>query len=325
MLDFYDRMYGERGRALARVWKWLSRPGFRDEAGPIVALHDGRIVAHLALVPTRVSFDGQLQGVIRGCDLAVLPEMRGKGLAILLLRKRMEISTLHIGWPNEKAVGIYWKTHWNESRDSYLHFFLLRPFDHPRFIGSVSPALRGTLNAASRQLLGLPYHRYASSVKGLSPVSPTPASLAGLVTNTAVPSGVLQSVHDEEYLRWRLIESPEAPRYKIFNVGDFAMAVKLCEKRGHKYIDLLCVPSGCSVRDIRLLVSTLAIWGMREGYSYLRYYTNSRSVTRYLRWSLWGVVKRTNFVFYSSDRSLVERVQKSQWHLELIEGDFEEF
>ncbi|MCX5800092.1 MAG: GNAT family N-acetyltransferase [Candidatus Eisenbacteria bacterium] len=318
-------MYGERGRALARVWKWLSRPGFRDWAGPIVALQNGRIVAHLALVPFRLSFDGQLRVVIRGGDLAVLPEMRGQGLAIRLLRKRMEIPTLHVGWPNKKAIGIYWKTQWSESRDSYLHFYLLRPFDHPRFIGSISPALRGMLNAPSKQFLRLLYRPYASSVKGLSPVNPTLASVARLVTNSPVPNGLLQSVHDEEYLRWRLIESPEASRYKIFNVGDLAMAVKLCEKRGHKYIDLLCVPSGCSGRDTRLLISTLAIWGMKEGYSYLRYYTNSRSVTEYLRRSLWGIVKRSDFVFHSPDRSLAEKLRKSQWHLELIEGDFEEF
>lgn len=325
LLDFYRVMYGPRGLSLARVWNWLSRPGFRDPTGPIVLLQENRIVAHLGFVPFRASLDGQPYFVTRGMDLAVLPELRGHGLASLLLKKWMEIPDVQIGWPNEQAIGAYRKLKWSESTDSYLHFYLLRPFDHPKFIGSMPPAPRAVLNALTKQLLSLIYRPHASSIGRLSSLEPNPDSLARFLSPSSVERGLLQPVREMDYLKWRLTESPERPRYKIFEVGDLAMAVKLCEKRGHKYIDLLCVSSGCNERETRLLISTLATWGMREGYSYVRYFTKSRRLTDYLRRSLRGIVKRTYFIFHSPDNVLTEKLKHSAWHLELIDGDFEEF
>jgi len=325
LLDFYRVMYGERAQSLARVWKWLSRPGFGDRAGPMVFLHEGRVVAHLGLVPFRATLDGESYVLTRSTDFAVLPELQRHGLGVLLLKEWMKVPDAQIGWPNERAIGTCRKLSWSESAESFLHFYLLRPFDHPRFAGSVPPPARRVLNGLTAPALTLLYRPHAARVDSLTPMAPTAESVTGLETGSPARSGLLEPVHDKDYLRWRLVESPEAPGYRVFNVGDLTMAVKLCQKRGHSYIDLLSVSAGCTESGVRRLVSTLALWGMREGYSYVRFYTRSRALSDYLRRHLRGRVKSTNFILHSPDGALTERLMRSAWRLELIDGDFEEF
>ena len=121
LLDFYRMMYGERAESLARVWKWLSRPGFWERTGPMIFLHEGRIVAHLGLVPFRANLDGKSYVLTRSTDFAVLPELQRHGLGVLLLKKWMEMPDVQIGWQNERAIGTCRKINWSESTDSYLH------------------------------------------------------------------------------------------------------------------------------------------------------------------------------------------------------------
>jgi GNAT superfamily N-acetyltransferase len=325
LLDFYRAMYGERARSLERVWRWLSRPGFWDHTGPMVFLLEGRVVAHLGLVPFRATLDGESYVVTRSTDFAVRPELQRHGLGVLLLNEWMNLPDVQIGWPNDKAVGTCRKVNWGESADSYLHFYLLRPFDHPRLAGSLPPAVRRALNGLASPPLSMLYRRHAAPAGALSPEAPTEDSVSVLATSTPSGSGLLRPVHDRDYLRWRLVESPESPRYKVFRVGDLAAAVKLCEKRGHAYIDLLCVSAGCAERDVRRLISSLAVWGMGEGYSYVRFYTKNRGLSGFLRRHLRGIVKGTHFIFHSPDSALTEKLRHSAWHLELIDGDFEEF
>ena len=325
LLDFYRVMYGERAQSVARVWNWLSRPGFWDRPGPMVFLHEGRVVAHLGLVPFRATLDGKPLVLTRSTDFAVLPELQRHGLGVLLLKEWMKVPDAQIGWPNERAIGACRKLSWSESDDSFLHFYLLRPFDHPRFAGWVPSPARRVLNGLAAPALALLYRPHAARADSLTPSAPTAESVAALETGSPVRSGLLEPVHDKDYLSWRLVESPEAPRYRVFNVGGLTMAVKLCEKRGHSYIDLLCVSPGCKDSDVRRLVSTLALWGMREAYSYVRFYTRSRTLSDYLRRHLRGIVRSTHFILHSPDGALAERLMRSAWHLELIDGDFEEF
>ncbi len=325
LLKFYEAMYPGRAEALARVWRWLSRPGFWDKTGPLVVLCEGRLVGHLGLVPFRAVVGGNPCVVTRSTDFAVLPEVQRHGLGILLLRKWMEMPDVQIGFPNERAIGTCRKLKWLESTDSYLHFYLLRPLDHPRSARSVPPVLRGVLNTLSGPFLSLLYRPHASGIRGLVPAEPSPDSIGGLETGSLTESPLVQPVHDRAYLTWRFVDSPERPKYRIFNVQDLTMAVRLCDRRDYRYIDLLCVSPWAKGRDVRTLLSTLAVWGLREGYSFIRYYTKDKSLSAYLRRSLRGIVRRTHFIFHSPDKSMAGKLTSSTWHLELADGDFEEF
>jgi GNAT superfamily N-acetyltransferase len=323
LLDFYGAMYPNRKHYLPTIWKWQARSSFLEKNSPLVLLHNDRIIGHLGLIPLCVSLEGKRYGATLGKDLAVLPEFQGHGLANLLLKKWMELPDVQMGYPNERAIGLYRKLGWKESSDSYLHFFLLKPFDNNRFVNSVPSFLRKITNTISFPFWTVLYHRRAFPIKEFRLREVNLDSVRGLVSSSYEQHSIVEPVHDLDYFSWRLVNSPETEKYRIFNVNDTAMAVKLVDKLHYKYVDLLCVSSESKHADMQAMISTLAIWGLRQGYSYVRYYTRNRELSDHLRRSLLSIVKRPYFIFRATDTTLTEELERSSWHLELIEGDFD--
>jgi hypothetical protein len=140
--------------------------------------------------------------------------------------------------------------------------------------------------------------------------------------------GTVEPVRDSEYLSWRLLDSPDEKKYRIVTMDgadNVSVIVKLCDNRPHPYIDILWLSNPLKQAEARNLIATLAIWGLRRGYSYIRHYVSSKELSSFLSRSLKAVVRHPRLMFYSKNPELFQKLKDANWHWDLIDSDFEEF
>ncbi len=324
LLDFYNIMYP--GRRNSFIWKWLNRSSFYDNKIPLVILYGGRVIAHAGMIPFNVYLDGKYYTASWFMDFAVLPRFQRCGLGAILTEKWMEFSDLYVTFCNEKSMGLFKKYGWVESFDTYLHRYLLMPFDRPRFIKSMPLFIRKILNTASLPFLGITYHKYASPINNICFYDLNSNSLARFNASLNMQDKTVVPIRDSDYISWRLLNSPDKDRYRVFSmkdVNDASIIIKMCSKNHFKYIDLLWVSAPHKYDVILRMISTLALWGINENYFCINAYTSDKELSNYLKESLKPIVTHPRFAFYTREAVLLEKLKHSNWHWELIDNDFE--
>ena len=329
LIDFYRSVYPKRMNSLPRIWKWLNRSSYFDNQIPLVILHKNRIVAHAGLIPFKFLLDGEYHSACWFIDFVVPQEFQRRGLGYFIQGKRMEFSDVSLGFPTEISCKLYSKIGFCESFKTNLLFYLLLPFNHPRFADSIPGVCRKLLNVSSRSFLSFNYHRYASPVDNLRFDDLNLNLLNKAISFYKIEqSATVEPVRDSEYISWRLLDSPDRRKYRIVRmdgVDDVSIIVKLCDNRPHLYIDILWLSNPTQHAEVRNLIATLAIWGLRQGYSYIRHYVSSKEHSSFLSRSLKAIVRHPRLMFYSKNPELFQKLKDSNWHWDLMDSDFEEF
>jgi len=325
LLDFFDAMFPKRAKTLGQLWKWMNRTSFYENRAPLVALHEDRIVGYFGMMPFSIVLNGERYVATWSVDYSVLPEFQRHGLGVVLLKKWMELPDVQLGFANKRAIGACRKAGLGECYASRLHYFLLKPLDHPRFARSIPEVPRAILNALSRPFLSINYRRYASSLDGLHQAHLRKESLDKFLTQSILPSGTVEPVRDSDFLSWRLLDSPGREKYRVLSQDNLAAVIKLCDEQSPAYIDLLLLNEDSDYPQIRRIISNLAVWSMREGYSYVRYLTTKSALSDHLSRSLFSLVRRPPFVFYAQNPAIMQKLRDASWHWQLIDSDFEVF
>lgn len=326
LIEFYDKAYP--GRRYGNIWYWINRPSFYNNRTPIVMLRDGRIIAHAGAAPLYVHIDGTRYTASWFIDFIVLPEFQKKGFGAFIASKWMEIPDIavEIGH-NEGSGAVFKKLGWTEVTDTYLAHYFLRPFDHYKVVDMVPVFLRNALNALSRPFLKAIYGRYASPLGALEMKDMASGIPGELIDSSSASPAAVMPVRDHDYTKWRLGESPDKDMYRFFCVRGCGIrcAIKLCKDSDRKHIELLWISDPSRYPQIRNTISSLAVWGMQNGYSYIRHYTSDKKLSDYLRRSLKSLVNNPGFMYYAKNKELSERLRNCSWHWQLIDNDFEVF
>ncbi len=324
LLDFYKTQYPER--AISYIWRWLNRCSFYDNKIPLILLYNDRVIAHAGMIPFNVFLDKRYYRASWFIDFAVLPEFQRQGLGAILTKRWMEFSDLYITFCNEKSMGLFKKYGWVESFDTYLHRYLLNPFEHLIITRSISPFLCKGLNRISRLFYKIIYQKYASSADSLHFDILNPDSADKFMASLDMPDNTVMPVRDTDYISWRLLNSPDIGKYRVVSVegiNDTSIIIKFWNDRYGKYIDILWACGSFNYFAIRRIIADLAMWGISKGYSYIRYYTSSKELSSFLSKSLKPAVEHPRFAFYTKDTSLLKKLEHANWHWELIDSDFE--
>jgi len=88
-------------------------------------------------------------------------------------------------------------------------------------------------------------------------------------------------------------------------------------------IDILWVTDLNNMEEIRNMVSTLAVYGRKHRFSYIRFFTANRKLSEYLKISAMSIVTHPRFVFHVNNSELDMKLQGLPWEIELIDCDFE--
>jgi len=105
-------------------------------------------------------------------------------------------------------------------------------------------------------------------------------------------------------------------------MSEISAVVKLDDSYGN-YIDILSISDLSRHSQVRNMISNLSIWGSKNGYSYIRFFTSNGELSNYLKRSLNPFIKNPRFAFFSNNDELLQKLKRSQWNWEMIDSDLE--
>lgn len=323
---FYESIYPQRAEFLIESWDWLNRSSYLDNKTPLVVLYRGRVIAHAGLIPFEIIIEGSSFTAAWFIDLAVVSEFRRHGLAKILVKKRTSFSEMQITFPNENSFVIFQRAGWQVYSESFMHYVLISPFNHTKFKKWMPSFVRTILNSVLINCMSRIYKKYCTDPAQIS-LSPLTDTLLELHVSRYKKSEenkgkFIFTDRNKDYVRWRIQNSPNRSKYFIYSGKEFSALVLLNNNIDHS-IDVLWVSDICNIPEILSMLSSLALYGKGEGFSYIRFFTTRSKISSSIAKKIKPLVKQRKFVYSSKNKSLIEECQNLSWDLELIDSDFE--
>lgn len=329
LIDYFKKAFPQRANFLESNWKWLNRSNFYDNKIPLVLIYKNQVIGYAGMISFNLSIGGNVQKASWFIDFKLLPEFQRKGLGGILTKEWMSFSDCFVGSSaNEKSVGILTKNRWIESHNTFMHLNFIRPFNYPKFIGMLPSFLRSILNLIMYPFFFLFYSRNSYPDGSYQLVKFNEKSFYDFfslydnskrtIRNTVSP------IRDINYFKWRLSDSPNKDKYFIYKTDKFSAVVSL-QNNYQKYIDILLVSDLNNKVEINKMISTLGMYGIKNGFSYMRFYTSKKELSAQIKSKTKSIVRHPRFVFFSQDKGLLEELKNNDWEFELIDSDFEHF
>ncbi len=318
--EFYRESFP--GRSLAQRWPWLYRTAFPGSPFPLLMRDGERTVAHAGGIPFALGLGGHEYRAAWFVDFVVSPDLQGRGLGSRLTRAWMDASEIGVTFCNDRSMAVFRRFEWIESFDTRLHTLWLRPFDHRR-----AAVLPTWARSAGNRLAAPVWHGllrpYASGEPRLEPLSAGDGRALVETGRAALGDDAAVPVRDPAYWSWRVEESPERDRYRLYREGDVTLLIKLRDE-GRRSVDVLWMSEwgAGATETIRGMLASLARWALRQQYSSVRYYPPARALSDHLS-SLRPVVSRPRFAYWAADAMVLQRLRSVSWHWQLLDSDFE--
>ena len=326
LIDFYKKAYPDRMNSLESNWKWLNRSNFYENKIPLVIVYQNQVIAHSGMIPFNISMCGDLQTASWYIDFKILPEFQRHGLGSNITMAWMDFSDCCVTFCNDKSIGVFKKFGWIESFDTYLHLNFMLPFNHPGFVRRLPSFLRKILNYITYPIFFLIYsrHSYSNHSYQLEKLnSKSFNAFFNCYTKTKRNSeNTVSPIRDMDYANWRVLNSPNKDKYYIYNSEKFSALVSLHNNHG-EYIDILWVSDINDKIEIKKMISTLGIYGIKNEFSYIRFYTSNKELSDYIKNKTKSKVLHPRFAYFSKCESILERLKIADWDWELIDSDFE--
>ncbi|MBN1181913.1 MAG: GNAT family N-acetyltransferase [Bacteroidales bacterium] len=324
--SFYSSAYPVRAAFMESNWSWINRAYYHGNRIPLVLISDEKVIAHAGLIPVTMQIGGKDHSAGWFIDLAVLPEYQRSGYGSILVRKRMELSEIQMTFPNKRSRGIFKKLGWHFYSDSNMHYIFLRPFNYPALKKWLPSKLRFILNQIYFSLMRSFYLRNSLAEEDINLDLISPISLKEFLSaynnEPKASNEEVVIVRDEDYMQWRVLNSPNRSQYYIYSNGDFHALVYFNNRIGDS-IDVLLMSDDSNNEQIKTMLCSLAIKGESEGYAFIRLLTTHESLTTYVRRNARSFVRQRDFVFNSKNQSLLNIMKNLSWRLALIDSDFE--
>lgn len=329
LMDFYKKVFPKRINYLESNWKWLNRSGFCENKIPLVLIYKNQVIAHAGMIPCNISFSGDLRTASGFIDFMVLPDFQRHGLGTILIREWMNCCDCYIGIGfNDKSIGVFKQCGWIESFDTYMHLNFIRPFNHPRFVRRLSAFLRNILNGITYPFFFLIYKKNSYSKKHYRLEKLNETSFRSFINlynkSKQNINNTISPIRDNDYAKWRIFNSPNIDKYSIYKTETFNAIVSPHNDYG-EYIDILWVSDIHDKIEIKKMISTLGICGLKNGFSYIRFYTSDKELSNYLKKSTKSIVRHPRVAYFSQNSNILEELKTLIWELELIDTDFEKF
>ena len=133
---------------------------------------------------------------------------------------------------------------------------------------------------------------------------------------------MVSPVRDMDYAKWRILNSPNRDKYYIYKTEKINALILLNDNHG-EYIDILWISDSSDKVEIIKMISTLGAYGIRNRFSYIRYYTSKKELSDYLKSKTKSIVSHPRFAYFSKSESIFEKLKTANWDFELIDSDFE--
>ena len=326
LIEFYSQAFEDRMKYLPKNWQWLNRCIFFENKTPLVIEKEDKVIAHAGLIPIHIWLEGEQKTAAWFIDFKILEQFQRQGLGSILTRKWINLADCCITFCNEKSIGVFKKTGWQESFNTFQHINFMRMFDHPAFIRKLPAFVRKVMNIIVIPLLFLIYKINSCNKKNYKIEKLTDENFAEFYelykkSNTETPF-FITPIRDEKYAQWRILQSPNRNRYFVYFTKKIS-AILLIHDNHSTYIDILWVSDNRNKREIKKMIATLGIYGLKHSIAYIRFYTSHKEVSNYLKRRMLSKIRHIRFAFFSKNSEIFKKMKRNNFDFELIDSDFE--
>lgn len=324
--NYYRNTFPHRKNSLPQIWKWLNNSGFYKNEIPFILKYNDEIIGHTGLRPVTVQINEKNYLSGWPIDLRVDPRFRNQGLGQQLTNKLVDYADIHLAFPNDNSYPLFIKLGWKDGGKTLTHFFPIKPLDHPRFIKKVPAPFRYIINSLAKPYFNFKYSRIGNFKFQIEKI--TPAALnefeiqRKLNDDIFKVKGYILPLKDKEYMKWRILDSPNFNKYKMFSVKGVYAIILLNDNRG-KYVDILAISTFQKLNQVIDLIASICSYAAKNNYSYVRICSSYEKLSDLLQTKIGCRRKEYRFCFFTKDKDLYSKVQKYRWFWELIDSDFE--
>jgi len=325
--NFYKEIHPNKDISKVSDWKtnFLSNEGIE----PLVILYNDNVIAHAGIIPLKVMIEGNIYIASWYIDLSILPQFQRMGLGTMITKEWMKLTDIHITHCNEKSMGIFKKLGWLQSPESYYHIYLINPFQiRKKLIDIIPEKIKLLLNKFTKPILIYFYRKYVIYNNNLYFENLNKTTLKKFLDKLIIPNCGIIPIRDKEYAYWRFLDSPECKKYKLVSYkgkNNFFVIIKLYGKNNEQYLDILWISNPFNKKLIRSMISSIALWALKNSIIYIRQYTSDIHLSNYLKKSLKPIVRHPIFAYNSIDKRLIKKLTKKNWNWELLDSDLENF
>ena len=323
--DFFLNIYSYRSYKLENFWKWLYRVHFLSKKNPIVFIKNQKIVGHMGLIPFWLNVKGKKVTAAWYADLYVLPEFRGQGIATKITEELMKLTDVYLSFGNKQSLAIFKKYGWQKTYDTYLHYFFLKPMDHPKFI-KFSKYLKWIyflINYISKYFFSRFYALKINKENILNVHSLNQDNIK-IFINSENTNSLIKTIIDEKYMQWRFLESPDLKNYKIFSDNNMSALVReRKDKEFSWHLDILLMNNLKSNKNTISLLASIILWAKKYNYSYVRLYVSDKKLSRKINHNLLSIVRHPRFAYFSKNKKIMEILKTENFLWQLADSDFE--
>ena len=314
---FFSRTHPRLAPRLIPHWHWWFRVGFHPEIEPVAALARGRIVGHAGTLPFAFRCGESTAVAAWYVVFAVLPECRNQGLGKRLTQEWMRVVPNPITECNENSIAIFKKYGWEET------------FASRRFARVIDPAqLAGRLPAALRVAVPLAGPFYRAWLRWRLRTAPrlqpetvsTPGVLAGLFQSE--PDAPLEIVRDDAWIRWRVLESPLLPGYRMFRFESAAALVRGLVSDGVRRLHIMYINRPRQEAERSMLLRGIVRWACEGRADLIWAVARSAGLAGALRENLPNEVG-VRIAAYNSDREAMARFLDPGFQIQAIDSDID--
>jgi GNAT superfamily N-acetyltransferase len=324
LIDFYRIAFSDRLIYLSSYWRWLYRFEYFDRQIPLVVECEDRVIAHAGMIPFDILLNKKRKTAAWFVDFKVLDQYQRKGLGDLMAKKWVSLPDCCFTFCNEKSIGVFKKNGWQESFKAYRLISFVFIFNHPGFDKFLSRKVRNILNSILQPILFLIFRAQTSPKDQykIEKLTEENLHLFSQMLNRKSQSQQIIAVRDDNYISWRIKQSPNLQYYHMYHADNF-MAVLLIHNNHGKYIDVLWVSDPNDNKNILRLMVRLGLFGLKKDVAYIRILTFNTDIAKSIKRSMFSRIQRPRLAFYSKDESTYTEMKNTQFNFELIDSDFE--
>ncbi|MCB0704359.1 MAG: hypothetical protein KDC34_03580 [Saprospiraceae bacterium] len=329
LLDaLYDEVFLHRSPFLKKHWRWYYRSAFFDQQIPLVLRGKDRAIGASGMIPVKVKMGSEIKTASWYIDFAVTEDFQRKGLGTILTKKWMSFADMQITFCNERSIGVFLKLGWTESFQTYLHVNILKPFSIPQLASKLPGMVSGFMDLIALPFVKFTYRRFAApgsdwDVQALNEQNLTKFVKAYQAGKTEAEN-TCEVLRDADFINWRLLQSPDRASYRIFHIPGI-QAVFAEKSNNGKYLDILWISDLSDPKLVKRLIASLSLYGLKNGATYLRFYTSSRDLSAFCKKDIPGKVRNVRFAYFSKNEALYAKMKTVNWNWQLIDSDFENY
>jgi RimJ/RimL family protein N-acetyltransferase len=329
LIEFYRQAYPGRLKSLSNNWRWINRTDFHNEEIPLILKYNDIVIGHSGIMPFNFLLNGLKQNAGWFIDFKLLDEFQRQGYGTMINARWMEFPNCALASPcNSGSIAVFTKAGWEETPDTYMHYQTLNPFNHPKLKKRLPGFICRALNLITKPVIFLnlyrkAYNKHSYELKKIDKelfdhFYETYKQRLVVSENTFVP------VRDNDYVSWRVLNSPNFEKYFIYKVKDF-QALVLPYQSKEKIIDILWVSDTTNYHEIIKMIATLGVYGLKKGYAYTRFYTTRKDLSARIKQKTKSVLRHPRFAYFLKDKHSFNLTGELLWDLQLLDNDFEKF